>query len=1234
MSKVVPKEGQDDDPNNLTGEVMLNKELPSERDLLCNDTQSPAEENKEQSPTQKIRSEESKEEVEFEYDEQYDNDEDRFDSPENEEAKEDIKDENWETTQNKEMSAEERKLLLDENWDKKQEGTKEMQRIMDQERDQAQQLSIRVGDVVVMKTYDRNSQKDKYLFARVHFDEKQNRERASNFNIEPLLNETSRSISYLYETQGDRVPNYLWEDEDMQNWYEIEVENSENNLTYLQESQRYPLNLNQPFAIKGGRYNRREFMFMAEGILNDVTVKEWMLVAVNSNSEEVSAKPQTPYYLSTIIKNKFYYLSASGNDNLTTQKEKGLILELDIVEKDNRYNSHQADRIISNKNLYCIFDHNSQCLNISECHFNQDLLHSDRDKGMVTTDYAVFTDIPLQNYFEVEYFPSQGKLCLKTKLEYRDPLYYRLFPKYLAYENEKLTLVNYIYLFELELLEKNGSLLTNVPFCLKVSGTDKYIRSIKSDQRGMNELIITHFDHKSSDEFYFHLQRIHPEFGLTSNDIQGINSNFDTVRNGLEEIEKEGMEGKETYSLRYAYEEAKKYLHNCFWYFNDRQPNKSKGINSEKMALNGYFNRNLATYLTKTFDFVKFLKTLKELRMELIERKDNLAHICLGSSTEFYTAMCEYMVAMAHSKGDYEACALKYAKKIVEEPEEGAELHNDSRRIMTLNKLLNTVSKIPTHPNTSELDCLLPFLNYELTKEEDDYTHINYSLLLGMVGNKYRDENCFWTFGEVNVEVVRFVCGQMKSEDFVDFDFEAVVKECREYKKRKIEDFAFGVRMLYDGRKQARIMWKTQNKYLKELVKVLMYSYGVKFGICGSEEFKKKWNSFVLQNWSLTDDSPHLRGLLLRLFCNLNILNQISEIPSHNDNQSIEKILEPSFKILNSFSEYTSTENLFLICEILALVTCALQSPDHRDFILCQLERHVSLKTLINLLSNCSEMFILAKPHAFDPTEDTKIYNEDLIRTNQAAVDNILHDADAIMESYQREAITQVFKIFNLVWEIKAAENKKEQSLTHLPYTQEIMRQLGSEDNCDLVNALQKVVIKWVNFPDENTTSCEIFTFLLNLSSPLTPLKTPSSLYPNSLPFFTHLKPKFHSLLTPLHLHLQKLQSFFANAADANREDLDDNKVELDEIFSLVNFLVKINALIEFNGADRTSVQLCNKFVVECYECLIKATNHPKVAEAIWKFNGQFFMIYWENKLCNSKHEETPLICYKILRLK
>ena len=287
--------------------------------------------------------------------------------------------------------------------------------------------------------------------------------------------------------------------------------------------------------------------------------------------------------------------------------------------------------------------------------------------------------------------------------------------------------------------------------------------------------------------------------------------------------------------------------------------------------------------------------------------------------------------------------------------------------------------------------------------------------------------------------------------------------------------------MFYQGTKEATVMGYNENNCLRGLVRVVIYSYGVRVG---SHKESISWsdiNDFVMQG--LFDDkiNSHIKGLLLITFSNINFTDTSPE-PSQKVNLKVlSQIVDKSLEILNSFQSYDSTEDLFLVCEIFGWIIRMLKSQNYQERILFKLKKDVPFAFLAKLLSELSEMFILPKPHAFDEAEQAYIDDDGFILANEVATHDILHDVDVVIDSYKREIVTKIFKIFNIIFELKANWELQGIKSDNFPFLKEIMPGSPPKIWKEFAKSLQRVIIKWVNFYDEFEISSEIYDFLLQL---------------------------------------------------------------------------------------------------------------------------------------------------------
>ena len=225
-------------------------------------------------------------------------------------------------------------------------------------------------------------------------------------------------------------------------------------------------------------------------------------------------------------------------------------------------------------------------MNISRWYFDRELFYSNSDKGIVTTKYSSLSDIPLHNYFEIEYFRSQRRISFKTLTMPYDEVYDFPRNKFLAYEDGKLSLVNHQYLFEIELVGSKKELFTNEAFLIKIPGSSLFMKSLPSEHKGIHRLEVSNLDEKSRDCYYFYVFSMQAPSNLDMNDLINISFRFELHIKYLANMNKEAIKGKTIDNLMTTYNEAKEWLHPTFWSFKNRQSNGYKGRQNEHMWLN------------------------------------------------------------------------------------------------------------------------------------------------------------------------------------------------------------------------------------------------------------------------------------------------------------------------------------------------------------------------------------------------------------------------------------------------------------------------------------------------------------------------------------------------------------------------------------------------------------------------------------------------------------------------
>ena len=125
-----------------------------------------------------------------------------------------------------------------------------------------------------------------------------------------------------------------------------------------------------------------------------------------------------------------------------------------------------------------------------------------------------------------------------------------------------------------------------------------------------------------------------------------------------------------------------------------------------------------------------------------------------------------------------------------------------------------------------------------------------------------------WTKGASYPRVIQYVCHKLK-----DYVGHIVVDRCEDLVERVNGQESEGVgseewkkeSCYFEGRMEVDVRGDVKNGGLRELVMVLIYSYGVRLGIGDESEFIEKWNQFILQNYQNDRMSSHISSILLRL---------------------------------------------------------------------------------------------------------------------------------------------------------------------------------------------------------------------------------------------------------------------------------------------------------------------------------------------------------------------------------
>ncbi|CAI2384151.1 unnamed protein product [Moneuplotes crassus] len=1284
-NKVVP---QDKGELENTIEELLEKEEINEGIRKAPDTDLPKEENKEdweeekasQDPQNnadpKYNIEESSEEEPVREDEsqnhtKYLNDEDRFDLKKRKSTEKirklnqaEKEGDEWKENHNlkkrfSEMTEEEIEELKEQHLKKCKEAREEGAQIKEKERAKLKNKPIMIGDQIIFKTYCKKLGKYKYLTLNgFHLDWREEICDKSILTIESLLVDKSKTFTYQGGLPSQFPPNSEWENKDVQDMYEDVLENVAINCSFIKKATRRPLNKNQKFCLA----TEAPMILMFSTKLKNVefSTNEWEITRIKESDVKAGVYPNTSYYLSTLYHNKFISLGKYDH-SLTHEEEDKAIIELETINKNNQENEDEAHKQINQYKSFCIFDEESQCINISQNYFDEPLHDPKEECRINVMKYDSLSRIPFKNYFKIEYFPTQSRIKFQTEFKYFNQLFNQYSEKYFGYEDGKLTLVDYEYFFEVELdgRDENG-LIWNNPFRIKIPNSDKYLRSIPSIQKGVNELVVTKCDFQDQNSFYFYLQHIQPP---STSAFRIFNCRYfrkDSFKS-FERIAKREMENFNPDDLIQLYKGIKSSLHWSFEMFTSKEHTKENIQYCKSMCSNGYINIKETSFLSQFWNlWKKEFRILKQIRQELIRRKEKLSRIDICSELDYY-AHCEYMLAFCCSESKYQISSiLKLAKHIVTDQEECAELNNDSRqecfnirKLLMLTTIVNMtyrdgfIRSKSKSINVYEVESFLPFIQYELTKTNDKLTKendseinkenekCNFSLLLGIVSNKFRDQNVIWSYDGLNYAVIEYLGDYLLDHirDIKDLDFTEMNKASLSYKKKKCEDQDFCELMFYEGRKEAAIMSYNQNNSLLKLVKIVIYSFTFKDGN-NDADLITKWNKLISQGYSDNELCSHIKGLLVILFSNINFPSQNCESSLKIDEGDLNKIIDCNLETLSSFNASDSAEDCFLLCEILGLIICMLQSSECQQFILTKLKQKGSLKSIIKLLSSLSEIFILPKPHAFDETEGMQYYSGRLIEANQRATNDIFHDVDVVIDSYKREIIYKIFKTLNIIFEINNKEENQKMSCKSFPFISEIMSDSSSEEYLELIKTLQKVIIKWLNFDFELEASLEIFDLIgkLDLNCQNLPQQYDENRQQNQylsrlslscLPFFNLSKREHESLVIPFLKEIHKIQNNFTNPEEFSLTEEDLHKQHIKGIYTIITFLVKVNGLLDFTGdVDLNCIKAANRYVSSCYECIIEAVQYSSIAKAVWKFNGFFFTILWQNKFCNDLHLE------------
>ncbi|CAI2361557.1 unnamed protein product [Moneuplotes crassus] len=1092
-----------------------------------------------------------------------------------------------------------------------------------------------------MKGLDKNGWKYFKVNDRRKWKLEDEEDKADTITIDPVLHKTDYTISQLYKTRSKIEPNSEWREVRGPSVYESELKNIEANLAYVHRKKEHPLSLNQTFMLRFNDKNVKEFNFKLDESNIQERVSKWVLKGVSESYKDISVKPHNGYYLCTVVNNKFYYLKKGEIGILTDVKDKAVKIEMYLCEKEIKDRMDKAQRRISSNNYYCLFDYQSQYLNLLQYYSDKDRINSDELNGMISTKYTSFTNIQPHNYFVVTHLPNQGMIYFWTVLKYFDQLHDESSRKYLAYENGALTLVNHHYAFEIEKVEIGEGILTNQQFLIKIQSTSKYLRSIYSTHNGVNNIVVSDFEAPKSKEFYFHLRQM--KFtDLSLNEITSIDENLINAQEKLSKLDDQDAENMDINILQNIYREAKISLHHALYLFKNRELNKNREKSEDRMCLKGYFNKDQMALNSCSLDYEQYLGCFKKIRMDAIDGKyrwDLAESQAIDNSSYYYTSQCEYLLALGCYKSiQNPTYALRLAVNVITDEDECVENENDYRGIMMLQKIVVNAYKMENrqtkliNQKIYEEKCFVPFI---LKEVNDGWDRCNLSILLGLTTNTYKDESCDWSCGILNYGVIDYISKKLKDEvsKMADPNLNDIGRRILTYTEQHLEDENFNLAMFYDGRKQANLMILNQNDTFRDFMKAMLFSYSIKIGLQDDINFITYWNNCIKKFCESRNINSYISGFLLRLSKNINIPANYLETPSKDQKRSMGTIFDSSLNFLCMLKNNNQVENKFLECEVLDCVIEMLQNLSYDEIILSKLKKNANLRSIIQLSYCISDMFFVARPHAFDSIKYTKLYDENLIKANEAAVEDNFHEVDVVLESYQREMVMKRCKIFNIICEKKKHNNQDHKGVDKLPYIFELLGDSAISSK-EFSQALQQVIIKWVNFEDEPETSSEIFDTLLQFDGkPLENFEVVgeqdefegdfADLCQQALPFFTYLEGRDEPSVLSLKRNIVDISKNLAEARNSAWYNRNNFQIHVSKIYNLISLLVKINGIMQLGEEPKEKfVETAHEFIFTCYECLIEAVQHPKMREHVWNCNGYFFALRWENENCNNCHSE------------
>ncbi|CAI2365997.1 unnamed protein product [Moneuplotes crassus] len=1017
-----------------------------------------------------------------------------------------------------------------------------------------------------------------------------------------------------------------------------------------------------------------------------IEVDEWLLQGETKSDSSIF--PNTEYFLATIVSNKFTYLGQIGFLDVDLVKEKeGHQIELEIVEKSqNTVSVDQAEQAVTANDPYIVLDHQSHYLNYSH-HYNfEGSPTSDTLKELMLIEVPCLTDIPLTNSFFITYFPHQRRILFTTALRFYNSLeeYYYYAWKYLGYEDEILTICTHPQIFEVEGVSEGQDLLTNFQLLIKVPNMENtYLRRVPTNEPGVNKIIASVFEQKKKKEFLFHLTKLNS----FDRDIERIDRDLFYAKRKCIISEEESIRELDTESLRDIYISMKQYIHYFLKYMLKKEPNATKCDSSSYMCINGYQDVSLLYHFNQAFEFEKYLKILKDIRTEYLTREKDCKSLNI-SHFYYYFCCCEYILALGCSDPKTTPfSALKNAKTIITHPLELTELHHpnplpqpptatpscpqpilppafnpsltphqpkakpnsasvhDYRRVMSLQRICEHVYGIGDGEDVYELKCFLPFVNYEFDRGLEE---CNLNILYGIMTSNYKDAFCVWSGNRLNIPAIKFICRKLRSlvSEVIRLDIERMIQRATEYKNEKLRDTEFTDRMYFRGRAEVQIKQHLEigtnadqnslgkDSLLRSLFLLVVYSMGIRIGVESMNYFSKDWGELIIKCFKHDIHHFHIQGLLIRFFTNIYSYNVEDEVYSEVKLRDIDLITTIIIEKVKVIEDFESVDALFFMNEAFELFLSLLQSPYNEDMMSFKLQRDLQFNFLLKVLLKLSKIEVVGTPHAFDYTKFTHLYDKYLIEANDALANNKCGEVDVVIQSYHRDIVLQIFKIFCLMSKNRKHRNKKGGVFHQLHFSPRKFYFPLKINEKDFIRMIHDVIIKWINFEDEPDISSKIFDTIMKFDKPT--IKAGQELAEISrfeedistaclktLPFFTHLNESDVPEVVLLEQKLDIIKSEFIEANEMRYKEQELYDSHMNNIWNIILLITKANGLIDFDeDTNDECVYVLYQFISNCYECLIEASKYPLLSESIWKFNGNFFSICWKNKSCNDLHQE------------